>query len=153
RFDGKYDFQDGFRLEFGVRDSIRSAYNIGWTLETPVYAGMGASDPNGCLVRYVGADVTMNSGSCTAGNAEGAYRAGPLSAISMPNTAAPLADNWKEYANLLGSGINYWAVNPSALINPVSYWKSLYPDTIIADDPSSTWGVGLRELSGYLQGD
>jgi TonB-dependent receptor len=153
RFDGKYDFQDGFQLEFGVRDSIRSAYNIGWTLETPVYAGMGASDPNGCLVRYVGADVVMDSGSCTAGNAEGYYRAGPLSAISMPKTAAPLSGHWQEYTNLLGSGINFWAVNPNAMINPVSYWKSLYPDTIIADDPSTTWGVGLRELTGYLQGD
>ncbi|MEW9570322.1 TonB-dependent receptor [Rhodanobacter sp. Si-c] len=153
RFDGKYDFQDGFQLEFGVRDSVRSAYNIGWTLETPVYAGMGASDPNGCLVRYVGADVVMDSGSCTAGNAEGYYRAGPLSAISMPKTAAPLSGNWQQYTNLLGSGINFWAVNPNALINPVSYWKSLYPDTIIADDPSTTWGVGLRELTGYLQGD
>ena len=153
RFDGKYDFQDGIQLEFGLRDSVRSAYNIGWTLETPVYAGMGASDPNGCLVRYVGADVVMNTGACTAGNAEGYYRAGPLSAISMPNTAAPLADNWKEYANLLNSGINYWTINPTAMINPVGYWKSLYPDTVIADDPSTTWGVGLRELTGYLQGD
>ncbi|MFK2876746.1 TonB-dependent receptor [Rhodanobacter hydrolyticus] len=153
RFDGKYDFQDGIQLEFGLRDSVRSANNLGWTLETPVYAGMGASDPNGCLVRYVGADVVMNTGSCTAGNAEGYYRAGPLSAISMPNTAAPLSSNWKEYTNLLGSGINYWAVNPNALINPISYWKSLYPDTVIADDPSTTWGVGLRELTGYMQGD
>ena len=153
RFDGKYDFQDGIQLEFGVRNSIRSANNLGWTLETPVYAGMGASDPDGCLVRYVGADVVMNSGSCTAGNAEGYYRAGPLSALSMPKTAAPLADNWKSYANLLGSGINFWAINPNAMINPVAYWKSLYPGTVEVGEPGTTWGVGLHELSGYLQGD
>lgn len=153
RFDGKFDFQDGIKLEFGLRDSIRSANNVGWTLETPVYAGMGASDPNGCLVRYVGADVVMDSGSCTAGNAEGYYRAGPLSAISMPNTAAPLSGNWREYTNLLGSGINFWAVNPNALVNPVSYWKSLYPDTVEVGEPGTTWGVGLKELSGYLQAD
>ncbi|MGC1547634.1 MAG: TonB-dependent receptor plug domain-containing protein, partial [Rhodanobacter sp.] len=60
RFDGKYNFDDGFKLEFGLRNSIRNADNYGWTLETPVYAGIGASDPNGCLVRYVGADVVMN---------------------------------------------------------------------------------------------
>jgi TonB-dependent receptor len=153
RFDGQYDFQDGFKLEFGVRNSIRNASNDGWTLETPVYAGMGASDPNGCLVRYVGADVVLNSGACTAGNALGYYRAGPLSAIQMPNTAAPLSGNWQKYTNLLGSGINFWAINPSAMINPVSYWKSLYPDTVEVGEPGTTWAVRLKELSGYVQGD
>ena len=153
RFDGQYDFQDGFKLEFGVRNSIRNASNIGWTLETPVYAGMGASDPNGCLVRYVGSDVVLNSGACTAGNALGYYRAGPLSSLQMPNTAAPLSGNWQKYTNLLGSGINFWAVNPSAMINPVSYWKSLYPDTVEVGEPGTTWAVKLKELSGYVQGD
>ena len=153
RFDGQYDFQDGFKLEFGVRNSIRNASNDGWTLETPVYAGMGASDPNGCLVRYVGADVVLNSGACTAGNALGYYRAGPLSSLQMPNTAAPLSGNWQKYTNLLGSGINFWAINPSAMINPVSYWKSLYPDTVEVGEPGTTWAVRLKELSGYLQGD
>jgi len=153
RFDGKYDFQDGFKLEFGVRNSIRSAGNVGWTLETPVYAGMGASDPNGCLVRYVGADVVMDSGSCTAGNAQGYYRAGPISAIQIPNAPAPLSAHWKEYTNLLGSGINFWAVNPSAMVDPVAYWKSLYPDTVEVGEPGTTWGVGLKELTSYVQGD
>jgi len=153
RFDGKYDFDDGFKLEFGLRNSIRNASNYGWTLETPVYAGMGASDPNGCLVRYVGADVVLNSGSCTASNDQGYFRAGPLSAISMPNTASPLSSNFKEYTNLLGSGINFWAVNPSSMVNPISYWKSLYPDTTEVAEPGSSWAVQLKELSGYMQGD
>jgi len=153
RFDGKYDFQDGFKLEFGVRNSIRSADNQGWTLEAPVYAGIGASDPAGCLVRYVGADVVLNSGSCTAGNDQGYFRAGPLSAISMPNTAAPLANNFKRYNNLLGSGINFWAIDPNAMVNPIAYWNSLYPGTQQVAEPGTTWAVRLKELSGYLQGD
>jgi len=153
RFDGKYDFQDGIQLEFGVRNSIRSADNNGWTLETPVYAGMGASDPNGCLVRYVGADVVLNSGACTAGNDQGYFRAGPLSALQMPNTAAPLAGNFKQYNNLLGSGINFWAIDPNAMVNPVSFWKSLYPNTEEVAEPGTTWAVRLKELSGYLQAD
>lgn len=45
RFDGHYDFEDGFKLDFGVRNSIRSAGNDAFTLVAPVYAGMGASDP------------------------------------------------------------------------------------------------------------
>ncbi|HVX04652.1 MAG TPA: TonB-dependent receptor plug domain-containing protein, partial [Rhodanobacteraceae bacterium] len=45
RFDGHYDFDNGIKFDFGVRNSIRSANNLGFTLIAPVYAGMGASDP------------------------------------------------------------------------------------------------------------
>jgi TonB-dependent receptor len=151
RLDGHYDFDDGIKLDFGVRNSIRHADNIGYTLVTPVYAGMGASDPGGCLVRYVGADVVLNSGSCTAGNDQGYFRAGPISAVQIPNAPAPLANNWKEYANLLGSGITFWAIDPKAMDNPEGYWKSLYPDTIRQGEPGTTWAVGIKETSGYLQ--
>lgn len=150
RFDGHYDF-GGFRLDFGARNSIRHADNIGYTLVTPVYAGMGASDPNGCLVRYVAADVVLNSGSCTAGNDLGYFRAGPLSAQQIPNTPAPLANNWKQYANLLGSGITFWAIDPHAMDNPEAYWKSLYPQTQRQGEPGTTWAVGIKETSAYLQ--
>src|SRR5262249_7975581 len=51
RFDGDYKFSDAFKLKFGVRNSIRSASNDGYTLVLPVYGGIGASDPAGCLVR------------------------------------------------------------------------------------------------------
>ncbi len=120
RFDGHYDLHHGFHLDFGVRNSIHTANNYAYTLVTPVYAGMGASDPNGCLVRYVGADVILaggGAGSCSAGNSEGYFRAGPLSAVQMSNTPPALAGNWQEYTNILNSGINFWAVNPSAMDN------------------------------------
>jgi TonB-dependent receptor len=157
RFDGHYDLHHGLHLDFGVRNSIHTANNLGYTLVTPVYAGMGASDPNGCLVRYVGADVIMagdgNGGGCTAGNSQGYFRAGPISAVQMPNAPAPLADNWQEYRNILGSGINFWAVNPSAMDNPLAFWKSLYPETTTQEDPGNTWAVWLKESSAYLQTD
>ena len=161
RFDGHYNFTDGFHLNFGVRNSIRSASNDGYTLVTPVYAGMGASDPNGCLVRYVGSDVILSGNAtdttpstwCTAGNAEGAFRAGPLSSQQLSKTPAPLANNFQQYNNLLGSGINFWAINPSALDNPMAYWKSLYPNTTTQAAPGITWAVDLKETSTYLQTD
>jgi TonB-dependent receptor len=157
RFDGHYDLHHGVHIDFGLRNSIHTANNFGYTYEVPVYGGMGASDPNGCLVRYVGADVVMagdgNGGGCTAGNSVGYFRAGPLSAVQMPNTAAPLSGNWQEYGNLLGSGINFWAVNPSAMDNPLAYWKSLYPQTQIVEDPGNTWDVWMKESSAYLQTD
>jgi TonB-dependent receptor len=153
RFDGHFKFNQDFKLDFGIRNSIRNADNVGFTLVTPVYAGQGASDPNGCLVRYVGADVVLNSGACTAGNAQGYFRAGPLSALAMPNTAGPLANNFQQYSNLLGSGINFWAVNPYAMDNPEAYWKSLYPQTMRQGEPGTTWAVWMKELSGYVQAD
>ena len=157
RFDGHYDLQHGLHLDFGLRNSIHTANNYGYTLVTPVYAGMGASDPNGCLVRYVGADVIMagdgNGGGCTAGNAQGYFRGGPISALQMTNTPAPLSHNWQEYTNLLGSGINFWAVNPAAMDNPLAYWKSLYPQTETQEDPGNTWAVWMKESSAYLQTD
>jgi TonB-dependent receptor len=154
RFDGHYDIHHGLHLDFGVRNSIHTASSYAYTLETPVYAGIGASDPNGCLVRYVGADVILgNAGECTAGNAEGYFRAGTLGALQMSKTPAPLANGWQEYTNLLNSGINFWAVNPSVMDNPLAFWKSLYPDTVTAEDPGSTWAVWMKETSAYLQTD
>jgi TonB-dependent receptor len=161
RFDGRYEFTDGFHLRFGVRNSIRSADNDGYTLVTPVYAGMGASDPNGCLVRYVGSDVILSGNAtdttpstwCTAGNAEGSFRAGPVSSQLVSKTPPPLANNFQKYTNLLGSGITFWAVNPHALDDPMAYWKSLYPNTTTQASPGITWAVRMKELSSYLQGD
>jgi TonB-dependent receptor len=157
RFDGHYDINEGFHLNFGVRNSIRSADNDGFTLVAPVYAGMGASDPNGCLVRYVGADVILSgneSGSwCTAGNSQGFFRAGPLSAQQIPNTPAPLASNWQKYTNLLGSGITFWAINPKAMDNPLAFWKSLYPEATTQPAPGITWDVWMKETASFLQAD
>jgi TonB-dependent receptor len=114
---------------------------------------MGASDPNGCLVRYVAADVVMDDDSCSAGNAQGFFRAGPLSAQHLSQTPPPLANNWKQYTDLLGSGITFWAVDPSAMDNPEAYWHSLYPDTRRQVSPGRTWAVWMKESSAYLQLD
>ncbi len=157
RFDGHYKVNDGFHVDFGVRNSIRTATNDGFTLVAPVYAGMGASDPNGCLVRYVAADVVLGgneSGTwCTAGNAEGFFRAGPFSAQPLSQTPAPLANNWRPYTNLLGSGINFWGIDPRALDDPEAFWKSLLPGSRRQTAPGVTWAVSTTESSGYLQTD
>jgi TonB-dependent receptor len=161
RFDGHYEFTEGFHLNFGVRNSIRSASNDGYTLVTPVYGGMGASDPSGCLVRYVGSDVILSGNAtdtapstwCTAGNSQGYFRAGPLSSQLVSKTPPPLANNFQKYTNLLGSGVTFWAVNPRALDDPMGYWKSLYPEATTQAAPEITWAVHMKELSSYLQGD
>lgn len=155
RFDGDYSFSDALGLKFGVRGSRRDGSNHGFTLVAPVYAGIGASDPNGCLVRYLGADVILSGNSsgtwCQAGNASGAFRGSPISALPLSKTPAPLANNFQRYNNLLGSGINFWGINPRALDDPMSYWKSLYPTATTQASPSTSWDVGLKEMATYLQ--
>ena len=167
RFDGQYDINHGFKLRFGVRNEIRSADNYGFTLVTPVYGGIGATNPDGtpnltgCLVRYVGADVILSGNAtdttpntwCTAGNSQGSFRGGPLSSQQLSKTPPPLANNFQQYTNLLGSGITFWGINPHAMDNPIAYWQSLYPDTTTQEAPGITWNVWMKELSSYLQAD
>ena len=157
RFDGHFDVNDHFHLNFGIRNSLRSAGNDGYTLVAPVYAGIGASNPGGCLVRYAGADVILSGNQagtwCTAGNDQGFFRAGPVSALQIPNTPSVLSSNWKPYNNLLGSGINFWAIDPRAMDNPEAFWKALYPGTQRQAAPGITWAVAIKELSNYLQAD
>jgi hypothetical protein len=80
-------------------------------------------------------------------------RAGPLSAQQIPNTPAPLSSNWRQYNNLLGSGISFWAINPKAMDDPLAFWKSLYPDATTQPAPGITWAVRLKETTGFLQTD
>lgn len=173
RLDTHYAFNDNFRLNFGVRNSIRSATQDGFTLVTPVYGGIGATNPDGspnatgCLVRYAGSDVIMSGNGqpatattpavpdtwCTAGNAEGAFRAGPLSSQPLSKTPAPLNNAFQQYNNLLGTGVNFWAVNPKALDDPLGFWRALYPQTTTQVAPNNTYAVWMKELSSYLQAD
>ena len=122
-----------------MRNSIHTANNDGYTLVTPVYAGMGASDPNGCLVRYVGSDVILawrrQRWRVYRGQLTGLLPRRPVVGGQMPKAPAPLSGNLQEYTNLLGSGINFWAVNPNAMDNPLAFWKSLYPNTTTQEVP------------------
>jgi TonB-dependent receptor len=167
RFDGHYKFDGGVRLNFGVRNSIRSASNDGFTLATPVYGGIGATNPDGtpnasgCLVRYAGSDVILSGNAsdgspntwCTAGNAEGAFRAGPISSQPISKTPPAIANNFQQYNNIQGSGVTFWGVNPNAMDNPLGFWKSIYPNTTTQESPAFTWSVAMKELSTYLQAD
>ncbi len=109
-------------------------------------------------MRYVAADVVLggnDSGTwCSAGNAEGLFfRAGPFSAQPVSQTPAPLASAWRQYTNLLGSGINFWGIDPRALDDPEALWKSLLPGARRQTAPGVTWAVNVKESSGYLQGN
>jgi len=176
RFDGHYKFGDsGFRLDFGLRHSTRSASNTAFELIAPVYGGMGAyhnvvdpatgeetdvrvADPAGCYVRYLAADVVLDGagipGACRAGDpVTGFYRAGALSAQSPSQLPGLLRDNFGFYRQLANvSGASIYDLNPKIMDNVFAFQNALYPGQVRDVDPGGTWSVRVKQLSSYVQG-
>lgn len=158
RADGHYNFYDGINLDFGFRNSIRSASNVGFNLVAPVYAGDGASDPNGCLVHWKAADVVLDgggvAGACTAGNSQGYYRAGVIAGLNPSQLPGLIKDNFKKYTNLAGvTGVTTYDLDPKVMDNPQAFQEALYPGEQRDINPGNTWDVLLKEKTAYLQAD
>lgn len=163
RADGHYDFDNlmflnDFKLDFGLRNSIRSASNMNFHLIAPVYAGDGASDPDGCYVRWKAADVVMNGGgvpgACTAGNAQGYFRSGVLSAQNPSQLPDVIKDNFHKYSSPGNvGGIDIYNLDPSVMDDPVAFQNALYPGEERNPDPGGTWNLRLKETTAYLQAD
>jgi TonB-dependent receptor len=144
----------GFRLDFGVRRGERIGDNTNFAYVAPVYAGDGASDPAGCYVRYKAADVVLDgggiAGACTAGNSQGYFRAGVLSAQNPSQLPALVGSNIQKY-NV--GGVSFYNLNPAAMDNPLAFQNGLYPGEVRSIDPGGTWRVGLDQTSGYFKAD
>ena len=155
RADGHYKFDDsGFKVDFGVREGTRISDNTNFNLVAPVYAGNGASDPNGCFVRWKAADVVLDgggvAGACTAGNSQGYFRAGVLSAQNPSQLPALISSNMRQYS--LG-GVTFYNLDPAAMNNPQAFQEALYPGERRNIDPGGTWRVEVDQTSGYLKAD
>lgn len=164
RADGHYNFNSGlgpfdsFTLDFGVRNSIRTANNTAFRNMGALYGGNGASDPGGCLVRWEASDVVLDgggkAGACTAGNDLGYYRANAYIGMTPSQLPAIVANNFHFYQNLGGvQGMSIWSLDPHAMKDPVAFQKALYPNVVAASIPSSTWDLSFRQKSFYLQSD
>jgi iron complex outermembrane receptor protein len=68
RADGKYDFNDNFKLSAGARYSERSVDDYEFDRAAPLY-GSAASNGTGCLVKWKAFDVPLGDASCSAGDA------------------------------------------------------------------------------------
>jgi TonB-dependent receptor len=155
RADGHYKFGDsGVKLDFGVREGNRVADNTNFNLVAPVYAGDGASDPSGCYVRWKAADVVLDgggvAGACTAGNSQGYFRAGVLSAQNPSQLPALISNNIHLYN---AGGVNFYNLNPAAMDNPFAFQEALYPGEQRNVDPGGTWRVEVDQTSSYLKAD
>ena len=111
---------------------------------------MGASDPNGCLVRYVGSDVILSGNAtdttpntwCTAGNRRRILPRRPVvvaADVEDPGAARQqLAGNTTTCS---GRGSTSGRSIRTPWTIPMAFWKSLYPDTTTQAAPGITWDV------------
>jgi TonB-dependent receptor len=155
RADGHYKFgSSGAKIDFGMREGTRIARNTNFNLVAPVYAGDGASDPAGCLVRWKAADVVLDgggvAGACTAGNSQGYFRAGVLSAQNPSQLPALISNNMHLY-NI--GGVSLYNLDPAAMNDPFAFQNALYPGEGRNVDPGGTWRVEVDQTSGYLKAD
>jgi len=155
RADGHYKFGDsGLRFDFGVRDGERTATNTNFNMIAPVFGGSGASDAAGCYVRWKAADVVLNGGgipgACSAGNTEGFFRAGVISAQNPSQLPAIIRDNMALY-NI--GGVSMYNLNPKAMKDPLAFQEALYPGEVQNVDPGGTWRVALNQTTSYLKAD
>jgi TonB-dependent receptor len=140
RFDGALHFDNGNSLDFGVRNSIRTAQNTQFFLASKVY---------GCDVMYHAFDIQLDGATC-----DGPYRAsGEYSGLTYDQLPAAIKNNWKYYSNLAGTGMGLWAMDPKAMDNPRGLMTSMYPDTFLNVNPGGSWDTKLHETALYLQGN
>lgn len=154
RFDGHYKYSDGVRLDFGLRESFRSAKNTAFNLVAPMYAGTYASSSSGCYVRWKAADVLLNASSCSAKLSGGEYlRANPYAGYTPTELDSAVSDNVKYYKTVGDvKGVSMYNIDPKAMDNVLKFQNALFPGNKRDIDPGSSWAVSLSQTSGYVQG-
>jgi len=149
RADASYKANDALTFEFGARYSDRSVSNTAFDRAAPLYGGNGATNGAGCLVKWKAFDVPMNDSSCSAGDAAGFFTAGLTRKADDPSFNGQV----KQYT-LPGKGIPaLYVLDPHAMDNPLAFQNSFYPGNVEVDNPGSSYAVGVKQTSGYVQMD
>lgn len=148
RADGSYEANSDITISFGGRYSERSVSDYEFDRAAPLYAGQ-ASDPNGCLVKWKAFDVPMSNSSCSAGDASGYYTAG-LTRLATDPTLASMV-------KLFNPGVagvpSMYVLDPKAMDNALAFQNSFYPGNVEVMNPGSSYKVGVKQFSGYVQTD
>ncbi|MEW9572709.1 TonB-dependent receptor [Rhodanobacter sp. Si-c] len=157
RADGNFRFNDNLNVDFGLRSSIRSAYLNTYDYTAFQYAGNGASDPQGCQMRWTTSDLQANgggvAGACTAGNAAGEAYRGNLQTGPLTQLPGILSGNIERLVNPgQVQGLTGWAVNPSSMRNPYQWYNTVEDGNAALDFfPGDSWNVLLKERTAYGQ--
>ena len=158
RVDGSYTFNDNVQLEFGGRYSDRDADNYTFDRAAPLYAGSatgpGATADNACLVKWKAFDVPLNSNSATnpaacsvPDGAGGFYTSGAAFRASDPRLASIL----KQVKTPTAGVGDIYVIDPKAMDNALAFQNSFYPGNVEVMNPGASYGVGLKQITGYAQ--
>lgn len=150
RLDGSYDFGNKMSLDFGMRHGTRDVENFHFDRLAPLWAGQGASDPSGCLIKWKAFDIQMDWGTCKARNAAGeALQGGITRKINDPS----LLGQFGPITNMPGGTPTLLALNMKAMDDPAAFHERLYPGEVEAIDPAQSYRINFKQDSFYLQGN
>jgi iron complex outermembrane receptor protein len=148
RADGKYDFNDNFKLSAGARYSEREVDDYEFDRAAPLY-GSAASNGTGCLVKWKAFDVPLGDASCSAGDIAGPYTAGLTRKANDPSLNGQV--------KLFNTGVagvpSMYVLDPKAMDHALAFQNAFYPGNVEIQNPGASFNVGVKQTSGYLQGD
>ena len=149
RLDGSYDFGSKRSIDFGIRHGSRDVDNFAFDRMAPVYAGQGASDPSGCLVKWKAFDVRMNAAACSAGDGTNFYTAGVTRKLDDPS----LLGQYGVLSNMPGGTPAVMGLDQKAMDNPAAFQERLYPGEVDVMNPGQSYKIKFKQDSMYLQGN
>jgi len=144
RADAAYEASSAVTIKLGVRHSDRSAENLGYVLAAPAYG-------TNCLVRFKATDVLLNNPACPVGDAGGFYTALQPRLLSTFGNDVIQVKRFGRVTGVPSSGI--YTLDPRVMDNPLAFQNSVYPGNVRNVNPGASYGVTLRQWSGYIQAD
>jgi len=150
RLDGSYDFGNKMSVDFGMRHGTRDVENFRFDRLAPMYAGQGASDPAGCLVKWKAFDLALDWGTCKARNGAGeGFQGGIMSKINGP----AFKGQFGPLTNMPGGTPTLLALNMKAMDDPAAFHQGIYPGDKEAIDPAQSYRINFKQDSFYVQGN
>ncbi len=153
RGDVEWSPSDQVSIKFGGRYGERSVDQFTFERVSPFYAGNTDNPQNpaaGCLVKWKAFDVNLNDPNCRVLDAGGvAYTAG----LTRQGTD-PIFDGLiRQFALPAEGAPNLYVLDPKAMDDSESFQNTFYPGSINNVNPADSFGINLRQISGYVQID
>jgi TonB-dependent receptor len=153
RADGEWKASETFALKVGARYGKRSVDQFTFERISPFYAGNTDNPVNpaaGCYVKWKAFDVNLGDNACAVRDAAGnPYTAGYTRQGNDPVFAGLM----KQY-NLPAAGApTLWVLDPKAMDNSEAFQNSFYPGSVNNVNPADSFGINLRQISGYAEVD
>ena len=151
RGDAEWSPSDSVKVSVGARYGERSVEQFTFERVSPFYAGNRDNPGNpaaGCLVKWKAFDVNLNDPNCQVRDAAGVpYTAGYT---RLGNDAA-FAGLMKQYGLPAAGAPNLYVLDPKAMDDSEAFQNKFYPGSINNVNPADSFGINLRQISGYAQ--